>query len=211
MNIADLRAEYARAALSEGDTDADPMVQFATWFREAQAADVPEPNAMSLATVGTDGMPSARIVLLKDVDARGFAFYTDYRSRKARDLEANGRAGLCFWWGPIERQVRVTGTIARVASEESAAYYRSRPLGSRIGAWASHQSSELPSREALEARVAGLARSLGTDPPLPPHWGGFRVSPSEVEFWQGRPDRLHDRIEYRRDAGGGWTRRRLSP
>ena len=211
MNVADLRTEYARAALSEHDTDADPLAQFATWFHEAQAADVHEPTAMSLATVGADGAPSCRIVLLKGVDPRGFVFFTNYRSRKGREIETNARVGLCFWWGLLERQVRVTGTIARIATEESEAYYRTRPLGSRIGAWASNQSSELASREVLEARAAELARTLGDDPPIPPNWGGYLVTPLEIEFWQGRPSRMHDRIEYRRDASGSWSRRRLSP
>lgn len=211
VTVAHLRTEYARAALSEHDTAADPLAQFSAWFHEAQAAGVPEPNAMSLATVGADGVPSARIVLLKGVEARGFTFFTDYRSRKARELEANASVALCFWWGPLERQVRVNGTVARLATEESAAYFRTRPLGSRIGSWASHQSSALASRAELEARVAELSRTLGDDPPLPPHWGGYLVTPREVEFWQGRPNRLHDRVEYRRDASGEWARRRLSP
>ena len=211
MSLAQLRIEYQRADLSERDTDADPVTQFVKWFDEARHAEVLEPNAMSLATTGDDGMPSARIVLLKGVDARGFVFFTDYRSRKSRDLAMNAKAGLCFWWGPLERQVRIIGTVSRLAQSESAAYFRTRPLGSRIGAWASHQSSELPSRAALEARVAELSLTLGDDPPLPDHWGGFLVTPVEVEFWQGRPSRLHDRVEYRRDASGAWVRRRLSP
>ena len=211
MSIAQLRTEYARAALSERDVDADPIIQFSKWFDEAQHAEVHEPNAMALATTGADGIPSARIMLLKGVDARGFVFFTDYRSRKAQELASSANAGLCFWWGPLERQVRVTGTVSRLPVTESAAYFRTRPLGSRIGAHASQQSRELVSREELEARVAELARTLGDDPPLPDHWGGFLVAPIEVEFWQGRPSRLHDRVQYRRSASGTWTRRRLSP
>ena len=187
MSIAELRTEYARTALSEHDTDADPFVQFRKWFDEAQTAEVGEPNAMSLATAGADGMPSSRIVLLKGVDARGFVFFTDYRSRKSLELAANPKAGLCFFWGPLERQVRINGTVTRLAMIESLAYFRTRPLGSRIGAWASEQSRELVSREELEARVAELTKTLGDDPPLPEHWGGFLVAPVEFEYSRATP------------------------
>ena len=211
MNLADLRREYALAAFSEHDADADPYAQFARWFAEAQQAGVPEPNAMSLATTTATGAPSVRIVLLKGVSAQGFAFYTDYRSRKAHELDATGQAALCFFWGELERQVRMAGTVARVPRDEAERYYMTRPLGSRIGAHASHQSSVLASRDVLEQKVGTLTQALGEHPPLPDHWGGFRVTPREFEFWQGRASRLHDRVQYVPTATGGWTRRRLSP
>lgn len=213
--VADLRRNYARASLDEGDVDADPVVQFRRWFQEAKDARVLEPNAMVLATAGADGTPDARTVLLKGADARGFAFYTDYRSAKAAELDANPRAALVFWWAELERQVRVAGRVERVSREESAAYYATRPRGSQMGAWTSRQSSVLPDRAALERDYAATeARFAGGGPvPLPGHWGGYRVAPDAVEFWQGRPSRLHDRIRYRRDveAPNGWTRERLSP
>jgi pyridoxamine 5'-phosphate oxidase len=210
--IADLRRDYARATLSESDVDADPFRQFGRWFEEAQRAEVPEPNAMTLATASESGEPSARMVLLKGFDERGFVFYTDYRSRKAEELERNPRAALVLYWGELERQVRVGGTVSRVSAAESDAYYQSRPLGSRVGAWASHQSQPLDDRAALERRWAELAeRYAAAGPPLPPHWGGYRVAPNEIEFWQGRRSRLHDRIVYLRDGESGWRPGRLSP
>ncbi len=212
MSIASIRTDYRRAALGEADVDPDPIAQFTRWFDEAIRAEVLEPNAMCLATATPDGYPSARMVLLKGVDHRGFVFYTDYRSRKGAELADNPHACLCFFWPELERQVRVDGGVQRVSRAESAEYFHSRPRASRIGAWTSVQSSVIPSREALEAELARQAARFGEDGevPLPDHWGGYRVVPEAFEFWQGRPNRLHDRIQYVREAGA-WTRRRLSP
>ncbi len=210
MNLADIRREYSQAVLDETHVDPDPIVQFQRWLDQAFDAQEAEPTAATLATATRDGVPSARIVLIKGVDARGFAFFTDYRSRKGRELEANPRAALCVLWSNVERQVRIEGRVERVSSAESAAYYRTRPIGSRLGAWASTQSSEIADRSDLEARVAELKREMGEDPPLPPHWGGYVLAPTSLEFWQGRESRLHDRLEYVRD-GATWQIRRLSP
>jgi pyridoxamine 5'-phosphate oxidase len=212
-DIAQLRRDDARARLDEADVSHDPFVEFARWFAEAQDAKVPDPNAMTLATSTSDGHPSARIVLLKGVDPQGFVFFTDYRSRKGGELETNPRAALVFWWGELERQVRITGGVSLVSREESERYFRSRPLGSRIGAWASHQSRVIPSRGTLDGDVRQVeARFPDGDVPLPPHWGGFRVVPDTIEFWQGRESRLHDRIRYVREVGRhGWRIERLSP
>ncbi len=211
MAIDSIRRDYSAASLSESDVDADPIRQFALWIEHALQAKLPEPNAMTLATAAADGTPSARMVLLRGFDERGFCFYTDYRSRKGHELAENPRAALVFHWPELERQVRITGSVERVSREESEAYYRSRPPGSRIAAWASLQSSVLPSREDIDVRYAELAgRFADSDIPLPPHWGGFRVVPNEIEFWQGRPSRLHDRLRYSRPSGA-WRLERLSP
>ncbi len=200
------------AALSERDVDRDPIRQFQRWFAEAQDTKLAaEANAMTLATATPDGAPSARIVLLKGVDERGFVFFTDYRSRKGEELTANPRAALILYWPELERQIRITGTVSRVSREESAEYFASRPVESRLSAWASHQSQVIPSRDVLEHRVAEMARKYdGSEPPLPPYWGGFRVTPTEIEFWQAHPNRLHDRVRYTRD-GSTWRIDRLSP
>ena len=203
VSIADLRREYALARLDEKDVSRDPIAEFARWFAEAQAAEVEEPNAMVLATATPDGAPSARVVLLKGFDERGFVFFTDYRSRKGAELEANPRAALVLHWSELERQVRITGDVTRTSAEESEAYYRSRPLGSRLGAWVSHQSQAIPSRDVLEGGLREVERRFaGGDVPLPPYWGGYRVKPGAIEFWQGRQNRLHDRIRY--VQGRGW-------
>lgn len=211
MSLADIRREYAQARLDEREVDPDPIVQFQSWFHDAQRANLLEPTAMTLATATPDGHPSARVVLLKSADERGFAFFTDYRSQKGRELERNPRAALVFYWGELERQVRITGVVSQTAREESEAYFRSRPRGSRLGAWASEQSAVLPGRGTLEARFEEVAaRHPDKDVPLPPHWGGFRLRPEAIEFWQGRENRLHDRVRYRKD-GDRWKIERLSP
>ncbi|HJU65388.1 MAG TPA: pyridoxamine 5'-phosphate oxidase [Gemmatimonadaceae bacterium] len=210
MSIRDLRREYSREMLTEEGAASDPIRQFEHWFDQAASAGVLEPNAMTLATATADGGPSARMVLLKGFDERGFVFYTDYRSRKARELAVNPRAALCFYWPELERQVRVGGAVSRLGGDESAAYFATRPVGSRIAAWASEQSAVIADRSVLEARVAELTKKFGESPPLPDHWGGYRLVHEEVEFWQGRPSRLHDRIRYLRE-GDRWRRERLSP
>lgn len=211
FEIAALRRDYALAALSEGDIDGDPIRQFERWFADAVAAQVLEPNAMTLATATRDGVPSARIVLLKGIDAQGLVFFTDYRSRKGAELTENPLAALVFNWKEIERQVRVSGSVSRVTAAESEGYFRSRPRGSRLGAWASQQSAVIASRAELEERLRQVSAQFTDDNvPLPPHWGGFRVTPDEMEFWQGRSDRLHDRLRYQRDQSR-WVISRLSP
>ena len=208
---ADLRRDYDRAVLLERDAEADPVAQFGRWFREAQAGgEIYEPNAVALATVGADGQPSLRMVLLKGFDATGFVFFTNLESRKAEELAANPRAALLFWWDRLHRQVRVEGLASLVGEAEADAYFASRPHGSRIGAAASPQSRVIPSREPLEARVRELEARYPADVPRPPHWGGYRVRPTLFEFWQGRRSRLHDRIAYAR-AGERWKIARLAP
>jgi len=210
MNIADLRQEYMRSGLSEAQAHADPIRQFERWFEDALRAGVPLANAMTLATVTPAGAPSARIVLLKGVERGGFLFYTNYLSRKGRELERRASACLLLLWSQLERQVRIDGTVQKVTAAESDAYYATRPLGARLSAWASAQSETVGSREILEKAMAELARRHGQNPPRPSHWGGYRVEPQEIEFWQGRSDRLHDRLLYRR-AGSSWKIERLSP
>jgi pyridoxamine 5'-phosphate oxidase len=212
MQIANIRKDYVWGGLSETEVNADPIRQFETWFQQALAAQLPEPNAMTLATATTDGLPSARVVLLKAFDERGFTFFTNYESRKGRELSANPRAALLFFWPELQRQVRIEGTVERVSEIESDAYFASRPLGSRLGAWASRQSEILAGREVLEEEARELARRFADgEVPRPPHWGGFRVRPLLVEFWQGRPDRLHDRLRYRCGEAREWILERLAP
>jgi pyridoxamine 5'-phosphate oxidase len=210
MNIADLRTEYARASLDEERSAADAIAQFSRWWDEAVAAQVREANAMTLATSDEQGRPSARTVLLKGFDARGFVFFTNYDSRKGRELAANPRAALLFFWPELERQIRVDGTVERTSGAESDEYFNTRPLASRIGAWASPQSTVIASKAWLLARAAEMGLRHGLAPARPPFWGGYRVIAEAVEFWQGRPSRLHDRLLYTRSATG-WDRVRLAP
>jgi pyridoxamine 5'-phosphate oxidase len=212
-SLANLRRDYSLAGLSEQDLAADPIQQFQKWLHEALAADIPEPNAMVLATVGASGQPSTRVVLLKAVDERGFSFFTNYESRKGRELAANPRASLTFPWIALERQVCLAGTVSKLSREESAAYFRLRPRASRLGALASPKQSEVvPGRSVLEERMKQLeARHPGEDIPLPSYWGGYVLAPIEIEFWQGRPSRLHDRLRYSRQPDGSWQIERLSP
>lgn len=211
MKISELRQEYARESLDERDVATDPMVQFHRWFDEAVKAELPMVNAMTLATATADGRPSARIVLLKDADNDGFVFYTNYDSRKGREIAANSHAALLFFWTELEREVRIEGTLSKVSPAESDSYFATRPLGSRHAAIASPQSAVVGSRGELEQRFAKVARDTGEAPSRPARWGGYRLSPVDIEFWQGRPNRLHDRIVYRRNDGGAWQIHRLAP
>ncbi len=211
-NIADLRKSYERAELNEAASAADPLQQFELWLRQALDAQLPEPNAMTLATVNEAGRPSTRVVLIKGFDARGIVWYTNYDSRKGVELAANPWAALQFHWVELERVVRIEGRVEKVSGDESDAYYRSRPLDSRIGAWASPQSQVIASRGVLVANAAKAAAQHLLNPPRPPHWGGFRLRPDTWEFWQGRPSRLHDRLRYRLgSAADTWVRERLAP
>jgi pyridoxamine 5'-phosphate oxidase len=218
MNVAQLRQEYMRAGLSERDAGSDPLRLFAVWLEEAVMAGLPLPNAMTLATVSPEGAPDARIVLLKGLEQGGFAFYTNYASRKARQLAARPAACLVFQWSELERQVRVEGAVEKVSAAESDAYFASRPLGARLSAWASEQSAPVASRQILESSMQAARERYGDAPPRPPQWGGYRVMPQRLEFWQGRADRLHDRLLYTRaevgsEAGSeaGWKIERLAP
>jgi pyridoxamine 5'-phosphate oxidase len=202
----------ARRGLRRSDMAPDPIAQFRQWYDSAVAADLPLPNAMTLATVAADGTPAARMVLLKDFDERGFVFYTNYESQKGQELEANPRASLVFYWVTLDRQIRINGAVSKVSREESEEYFRTRPLDSRLSAWASKQSRVIPSREVLETVMRELEEKYkDVDVPIPPYWGGYRLAPDMLEFWQNRPGRLHDRFRYRLQPGGGWLIERLSP
>ncbi|MGG7604716.1 pyridoxamine 5'-phosphate oxidase [Massilia sp. BKSP1R2A-1] len=209
--VADLRKDYGQASLNETDVMDDPMLQFTQWFEQALKAEVNEPNAMSVATVDARGRPSSRIVLVKQFDERGFTWYTNYGSRKAEELQDNPYAALLFFWSELERQVRIEGRVERTSSEESDRYFRSRPLKSRLSAIASQQSAPIGSRAELEQNYEQVAQQAGDDPARPENWGGFRLVPERLEFWQGRRSRFHDRIVYERQEDGSWTRQRLQP
>lgn len=212
MSLADLRKDYSLAGLTEKDLARDPFRQFEKWFQEAEGAKVIEPNAMTLATTSRDGRPSARTVLLKGVDGRGFVFFTNYESRKGRELEISPRATLLFPWLALERQVTVEGPVAKVSREESQAYFHSRPRPSQLAAWVSQQSAIISGRKVLEDAMKELEKKYaGQEVPLPPHWGGYRVDPETVEFWQGRRSRLHDRLRYRRADDRSWIVERIAP
>ena len=215
MSIADLRKDYKRASLTEADVDSDPFKQFGKWLNEAIAGKIPEPTAMSLATASgtthTPARPSSRIVLLKGFDAKGFVFFTNFNSRKGAELAGNPFASLLFHWVELERQVRIEGRVEKVTAQESDTYYLSRPLGSRLGAWASPQSQVIPGREWLEDKLAAVASQYQDNPPRPAHWGGYCVVPEKLEFWQGRSSRLHDRIHYRLVSHKRWLIERLAP
>ncbi|HQC85884.1 MAG TPA: pyridoxamine 5'-phosphate oxidase [Rhodoferax sp.] len=210
-SIADLRKSYERAELDEGASHPDPLNQFDQWIKEAIHSEVPEPNAMTVATVGSDLRPSTRVVLIKGYDAQGIVWYTNYESRKGRELAGNPFAALQFHWVELERVVRIEGRVEKVSAEESDAYFQSRPLDSRVGAWASPQSQVIPGRTVLVTNAAKYAAQFLLHPPRPPHWGGYRLTPERWEFWQGRKSRLHDRLRYSLQEEGSWLRERLAP
>jgi pyridoxamine 5'-phosphate oxidase len=211
MSLADIRREYVGEPLSEAHSDPDPMRQFRRWFEQVRDVE-PDPTAMALATASSDGRPSVRTVLLKGIDDRGLVFYTNYESRKAREMEATGRASLLFFWRSVERQVRIDGTVERVSPVESDAYFETRPLDSRLSVYASRQSEAIESREVLEEAFERVKRAYGDGGvPRPEWWGGYRVVPDEFEFWQGRASRLHDRLRYVKQTNGSWRRERLAP
>jgi pyridoxamine 5'-phosphate oxidase len=211
MNIADLRKSYEKAELSESASNADPLLQFSKWLEEAISSEVPEPNAMTVATVGSNLRPSTRVVLIKGCDERGIVWYTNYTSRKGQELAGNPFAALQFHWVELERVVRIEGVVEKVSDAESDAYFHSRPLDSRIGAWASPQSQVIEGRTVLVTNAAKYGAQFLLQPPRPPHWGGYRLKPERWEFWQGRKSRLHDRLRYTAQADGGWLRERLAP
>jgi pyridoxamine 5'-phosphate oxidase len=210
-NIADLRKSYEQGELDESHSAADPLQQFALWFEQALKSELPEPNAMTVATVGGDNRPSTRVVLIKGFDARGIVWYTNYESRKGRELAGNRFAALQFHWVELERVVRIEGRVEKTGADESDAYFHSRPLDSRLGAWASPQSQVIASRAVLVANAAKAAARHALNPPRPPHWGGYRLVPDRWEFWQGRKSRLHDRLCYTQQPDGSWLRERLAP
>lgn len=211
-SIADLRRSYTLRELHEAEVDPNPFCQFQLWFDQALSAEIPEPNAMTLATATREGIPSARIVLLKGFDERGFIFYTNYNSRKGQELQDNSHAALVFWWAELERQVRIAGEVSQVPETESDDYFHSRPVGSQLGAWASHQSQIISDRSVLENQLQHLTTTYQSQTiPRPPHWGGYCLSPRAIEFWQGRPNRLHDRILYTHQADHPWKIQRLAP
>ena len=211
-SIADIRKDYTLQDLSEKESDPNPFIQFKSWFTQSITAQLPEPNAMTLATCTSNGQPSARMVLLKDFDDRGFVLFTNYNSQKGQEITENPHAALVFWWAELERQVRIVGTVEKISSAESDGYFEIRPAYSRLGAWASNQSEVIANREILEAQLQEFQRKYeNQEVPRPPHWGGFRVIPQEIEFWQGRSSRLHDRLLYTRLDAGGWKIERLSP
>ncbi|MEB3226549.1 MAG: pyridoxamine 5'-phosphate oxidase [Synechococcus sp.] len=213
MHVANLRQNYTKAGLHEDDVSDDPMVQFATWFQQAtETEELREPNAMVISSVNAEGKPSARVVLLKDFSEAGFTFFTNYTSQKATELVASGHTALVFWWEPLERQIRIEGTVEKLPPERSDEYFASRPRKSQIGAWASPQSEAIANREFLEQRFKDLeAEYADKDIPRPDHWGGFLVKPEKIEFWQGRPSRLHDRLVFTLQSDGTWQRQRLAP